>query len=143
MSRSLWARVLAGGALWALVYNLTWGVAWFAFMRQEWLAAVTAIGQSLPFTPRFWIVWVMLTLPFGLAIMAYVLAPERSASAQKAAIAAALACWVPLTVGMAVWSWQESLPVRVIVMDSAVNLAAVLAASVAAQRAVSSPMSLS
>jgi hypothetical protein len=46
--RVLWMPVLGGGLLWALVYNLVWGVAWFTLMRREWLNAVAAIDGSLP-----------------------------------------------------------------------------------------------
>jgi len=125
------SRVLAAGALWAVVYNLVWGVAWFAFMRREWLDAMAAIKQDLPWTPQFWVVWAALTLPIGVATMAYVGSQARSTHLPKAPLAAGLAVWVLMTMGLAGWGWQESLSFRVIGMDSAVNLAGVVAASLA------------
>ena len=38
-----WPRFLAGGALWAAIYNAIWGVARFTFMRREWDTALAAI----------------------------------------------------------------------------------------------------
>ena len=127
------SRVLAGGVLWAAVYNLVWGVAWFAFMRREWLDAMAAIKQPLPWTPQFWVVWVALTLPIGVATMAYVAGRARSAPVPKAALGASLALWVVMTIGMAGWGWQESLSMRLITLDSAVNLVGLVAASLAGE----------
>jgi len=87
------ARVVAGGALWALLYNLVWAVAWFAFMREEWRTAVAAIGRPMPWTAEVWIVWGILTLPLGAAIVAYAAGPTRSAL--KGSLHACLAAWAP------------------------------------------------
>jgi hypothetical protein len=126
-----WPRVLAAGVLWAVVYNLVWGVAWFAFMRREWLDAMAAIKQPLPWTPQFWIVWLALTLPIGVASMAYVWRHGRSTVVPKDALVASLAVWVLMTMGLAGWGWQESLSFRIIAMDSTVNLVGMVAASLA------------
>lgn len=126
---SNWPRVVASGALWAVVYNLVWGVAWFAFMRREWLDAVAAIGQPLPWTAEVWFLWVVLTLPIGVAIMAHAASHVRSAP--KSSVYAAVAVWLLMTLGMAGWGVQDSLSIRVIAMDSTVNLVGMVAASVA------------
>jgi hypothetical protein len=126
-----WPRVFAGGALWVVIYNLVWGAAWFAFMRREWLDAMAAIRQPLPFTPQVWVAWVALTLPIGIATMAYVASRRYFVAAPKAALCAGLALWALMTIGMAGWGWQESLSMRVIAMDSTVNLAGLVAASLA------------
>ena len=42
LPRLSWMRVIAGGALWAAIYNLVWAVAWFLFMRTEWRDAFAA-----------------------------------------------------------------------------------------------------
>ena len=131
MSSIRWPRVFAGGTLWAVVYNFVWGVAWFAFMRREWLDAMAAIKRPLPLNPAVWDFWVALTLPIGVAAMAYVASRARSAPAPKTALYAGLALWVLMTMGMAGWGWQESIPVRVIAMDCSVNLVAMVAASLA------------
>lgn len=129
-----WLRVLVGGASWAAVYNLLWGVAWFVFMRREWLDASATIGEPMPWTLGFWVVWVPLTLPFGMAITAYITSRGQSASAPKAAVAASLVLWMAGTVGMTVWGRLESFDASIIALDSAVNLLAVVAASLAVER---------
>ena len=46
--------IVASGALWAVVYNFTWGIAWFGFMRSEWERAMAAVGRPVPFTAEVW-----------------------------------------------------------------------------------------
>ena len=124
-----WLRIAASGALWALVYNLLWGVAWFAFMRKEWLVAAGA-RRPLPFTPEVWFLWVVLTLPIGVALMAYSATQVRPA---PKALSATLSLWLLMTLGMAGWGAQRPLSMRVIALDSVVNLVAmVVAAALAA-----------
>ena len=132
----MWPRVLAGGILWAAVYNLVWGVAWFAFMRNEWIAAMAAIHRRLPFNADIWIFWIALTLPIGMAIIAYAAGPAHSDQAAKAAIYASAALWLLMTLGMAVWAWQQSIHARTVALDSLVNLTAMVVASLAGGRIV-------
>ena len=129
MSGIDWRRVVASGALWTVVYNFAWGVAWFAFMRREWMDATAAVGRSMPFTAEVWFLWVVLTLPIGVAIMAC--SAGRARSAPKAAVYGSLPIWLLLTLGMVFWGRQESLSWRVITLDSTVNLIAMLAAALA------------
>ena len=129
MSVKRWLRILVVGVAWAAIYNSAWGVAWFSFMGREWLEATVARGRPFPWTPEFWVVWLPLTLPFGVAIAAYIASRLQSAGAPEAVLTASLIVWVPSTIGMATWGWQESLSARVIAVDSAMNLVAMLAAS--------------
>lgn len=114
-----------------VTYNLVWGVTWFGFMRREWLEAVTAIRRPLPWTAEVWFLMVLLSFPIGVAIMAHSASRARSAPAPKTALYASLSVWVLMTMGMAGWGWQESLSMRVIALDSAVNLVGMVAASLA------------
>jgi hypothetical protein len=122
-----WRRIVASGALWTLAYNFVWGVAWFAFMRKEWEQAVAAIRHPMPWTAEAWFLWVALTVPMGIAIMAYSAGRVRPS---RAAISAAAAIWLLLTVGVSAYSLSESLSIRVIALDASVNLVAMIAASV-------------
>lgn len=127
------SRVVVGGLLWALVYNCVWAVAWFAFMRREWLDATAALSKSMPWT-EIWAVSVALTLPLGVATVAYVAGRARTGPAPRAALSASLALWVPMTMGMSGWGWYESLSLRMILLDSTVNLLAIGAAVLAGVR---------
>lgn len=124
------SAVVLSGALWAVVYNVLWAAAWFVFMRREWLAATAAIHDSTPWR-TIWVVWVVTTLPLGVAMMAYVAGRAGSVEVRTAALAAGSAVWVVITLGMAVWGVQQALSIRVIALDSMVNLFAILVASLA------------
>jgi hypothetical protein len=110
-----------------VVYNLTWGVAWFIFMRKEWAEAVAAINRRMPWTAEVWFLWVVITLPIGIAIMAH--SAGRPRSAPIAAAKASLMLWGMMTLGMAIWGWQESYTARVLTLDSIVNLVGMVVAS--------------
>ena len=129
LSRANWRRVVASGALWTLVYNLVWGMAWFAFMRQEWEGAVAALGRPLPWTAEVWFLWVVMTVPIGIAIMLHT--ASRTRSAYRVAVSAASVVWLLLTLPMAAYSLSQSLSIRVIALDSSVNLVGLIAASFA------------
>ncbi len=112
-----------------VVYNLVWGVAWFAFMRREWMDAMAAVRRPMPWTAEVWFLWVLLTLPIGVAIMAYT--ASRARSALKTAVYAAVGLWLMMTLGMIGMGWQWSLSLRVIALDSTVNLVGLVAGSLA------------
>ena len=123
--------MITGGVVWAAVYNLLWGVAWFLFMRQEWLHAFGAIKSPLLFTADVWILWITLTLPIGAAVVAYVASPARRGAARQSAVGAGMTLWLVMTLGMATWGRRSALPIRVISLDSIVNLIALVSASLA------------
>lgn len=133
MRELLGLRTLFAGLIWAALYNAVWGLAWLAFMRREWTLAASSTGHAMPWTPKFWLVWVPLTLLFGFAIAAYLNGASQRERALQSAVAATLILWVPGTMAMALWSFT----VRIIVLDSAVNLLALALASIVAGWSVS------
>ena len=68
-------------------------------------------------------------MPMGVAIMAYTASGARSR--HTAAVTAAAAVWLLLTLAMGAYSLSESLSIRVIALDSCVNLVGLVAASLA------------
>lgn len=123
--------VFVGGGFWAFVYNLLWALAWFAFMRQEWIDAMASAKRSSPWTVEVWVLWVVLTLPIGIALAAYAANRSGFRSILKATLLGSLTLWLVMTVGMAGWAWSAKLSLRVIALDSVVNLVALAAASFA------------
>jgi hypothetical protein len=117
-----------------VVYNLVWAIAWFGFMRSEWERACADIGKSMPWTAEVWILWVVLTFPMGVAVIAY--AATRGRSVPIAAAHAALPIWLLMTAGMAGYGWQDGFSMRVIALDSFVNLVGMVAASMSGGRCV-------
>lgn len=124
-----WRRTVASGAVWTLAYNLIWGIGWFAFMRREWQVAVTAIGHPMPWTGAVWFLWGVLTVPIGIALMAY--SASRAPRETAAALTAAVAIWLVLALSMAAYSLSQALSIRVIVLDASVNLVAMVTAALA------------
>src|SRR5262245_34502973 len=112
-----WLRVIVSGVVWALVYNLVWGVAWFTFMRRTWVAATTS--APMPWDV-IWIVWSLLSILLGVSCMAYVRNHPTAAArgGVRASIIAAGAVWVPLTLGMVTWAGQAGIASRVAWLDS-------------------------
>ena len=130
MSSLEWRGVVASGSLWTMVYNLLWGIAWFAFMRTEWMAAAAAAKRPMPFTAEAWFGAVVMSVLIGIAIMAH--SRGRGRSAPKAAVAATVLVWILMTVGMFIWGVQSSFPLRTLAIDSTVNLLAMGAAALVA-----------
>jgi hypothetical protein len=127
---SRWLRVALAAAIWTLVYNLAWGAAWFAFMRREWTTAAAAIGKPMPWTPGVWTAAIVMSLFLGVATMAYATSQPR-AQRKNAAAFGGVGMWILFSLGMAGWAIPESYSLRVVSLDSAVNLAAILVASLA------------
>ena len=127
--------VLLAGLLWAIVYSLVWGVAWFAFMRSAWYDALADGNRQMPWT-EIWTIWAVLNVPLGIATAAYLRQRERVATESRTLIAVVLVLWVPMTVGMTGWAWSESLSLALIAIDSAVNLVGLAIASLLARAIV-------
>ena len=124
-----WPRVVATGALWTLVYNLIWGIAWFTFMRAEWEVAFAAVKRTSLWTGEVWFGWVLITVPLGVTIAAYSAGQRHT---MRAGVLAAVVLCVLMTVGMFGWGMDQSFSLRVMALDSIVNLLAMLSASVLA-----------
>lgn len=129
MRQRIGTGAVVSGLLWAMVYNLLWGAAWFAFMRREWTRAAEVLGESMPWTAEVWLVWIVLTVPLGSAMMAYVASTNFS---PRNVVVPSTAVWLLLTTGMVTWGLTESLSLRVLALDSAVNLVAMTIASIIA-----------
>lgn len=122
-------RITTSGVLWAAIYNGLWGLAWFTFMRREWEDAFAAVGRPLAWTPEVWFVWVVVTVPLGVALMAYV---DGSPRKFLLALRGAFALLFAFSPGMTVWGVQESLSLRALALDALVNALAIPIASLAA-----------
>ena len=46
MAKINWSRVVLGGFLWVVVFNVLWMSAWFLFLRSEWMSAHAAAQRS-------------------------------------------------------------------------------------------------
>lgn len=122
-------RILAGGVLWAALYNAVWALAWFVFMRREWEEAFAAVGKPLAWTATVWLIWVIVTIPLGAAVMAYA---EGRPRRYLASLRGSVVLIVPMVIGLSTWGLQESLSARVLALDALVNVLAMPLAALAA-----------
>ena len=122
-------KTIAAGILWALLYNLIWGIAWFAFMKRDWTEAMAEVGRPIPWTQEVWLIWLALTVPLGIATMAHVAYRRRSASLTVAVLQASGVIALLLGAGMIGWGLSESLPMHVFLADTAVNVVGVVVAA--------------
>lgn len=118
-----------------------WYVAWFAFMRAAWDAASADGHLQMPWA-EIWSVWAILNVPLGVATAAYLRQPARLDSYSRTLVAVVLVLWVPMTSGMMGWAWSESLSLRLIAIDSAVNFVGLAVATVLAHAVVRHPPSV-
>jgi hypothetical protein len=117
-----------------IAYCLVWGLAWLVFMRREWNDAVASINRRSPWTAEVWLMELVFIFLMGAAISAH--AASQKALTLKTAMSPAVVVWLLMTMGMAVWSAHEDFTFRVVVLDSAVNLVAMLAGSLACWRSL-------
>lgn len=61
-----WSRVVLGGFLWAVVFNVLWLSAWLVFLRSEWMSAIAALGRTFPETLGGLVLWFALTFAGGI-----------------------------------------------------------------------------
>jgi hypothetical protein len=45
MGRIGWGRVVLGGVLWFVVFNVLWAAFWFLFLRSAWVPAFEAATE--------------------------------------------------------------------------------------------------
>jgi hypothetical protein len=136
MGKINWQRVLLGGVLWALVYNLVNSAAFVLFGRAQWEAAYQALGRHFPLTAQFAVSYVVVTLLVGIfALWFYAAIRPRYGAGPKTAACAGVAVWlIGYLLPAIVWGvLLLPLPTHVLVSASATGLvAAVLATLVGA-----------
>ncbi len=127
-----WNRVLLGGLVWFVVYNVLTGSAWRLFLQSESLAPFHPL-LSQPFRPAASVIayFLELTLMMGIfAIWFYAAIRPRYAPGPRTAACAGLALWF-------FWgliqnlSWVGSIPPRLFFMEMVAKLVAIVLATLA------------
>jgi hypothetical protein len=127
-----WQRVLLGGVVWALIYNLVGAVAWVLFGRAQWEAAYEALGRHLPVTAQFVVSFIVVTLIVGIfAVWFYAAIRPRYGAGPKTAACAGVALWlIGYLLPTIVWGvLLLPLPTRVVVSASATALVGMVLAT--------------
>jgi len=131
MGKINWQRVLLGGLLWAVVYNVIMAACWFLFLKAAWIPALQAAGHPFEETPEFIGTYLVLTLLAGIfALWLYAAIRPRYGPGPKTAACAGAAVWViGVLLPTVVWNLLMHLPTQLIATDVGVSLVAVVAAT--------------
>ena len=130
ISRTPWRRAVAVGALWTVSYNVVWAVAWFGFMRAEWTNAAAALARPMPWTAEIWFICTVLTIPLGIGVAVFLMG-QRS-RLYRAALMSGVTIWLVFAGALSFHGRSQGFAVRVLALDAAITLLAVVLAAFAA-----------
>ena len=95
MARINWGRVVVGGLLWFVVFNVLWIVALILYLGPEVQAAFRALGVQYRPTPAFALVWFVLTFVGGvIGVWLYASVRPRYGPGPKTAAIVGVAFWL-------------------------------------------------
>jgi hypothetical protein len=134
MAKINWGRVVLGGFLWLVVFNVFWLAAWFLFLGSEWRSAFATLGRQLPETPGGLTLWLFLTLGLGI-ITIWLYAAIRShpqyGPGPKTAAGVAVIVWLLSGMGPTLWyAHLFLLPAGLVATSLAVELIAEVVATI-------------
>jgi hypothetical protein len=136
MGKINWGRVLLGGALWFVVYNLLGAAAAVLYLMQEGREAFEQLGLRVVFhitDPGFLAFVLVLTLTLGIFSMwFYAAIRPRYGPGPKTAIGVGFAVWIigHLLPGL-YWSQLLGLPMRLVVLNEVTTLVVGVGATLA------------
>lgn len=132
MAKINWGRVVLGGFVWVVVFNVLWFSAWILFLKSEWMSAVATLGRTFPQTLEGLVLWFLLTLVGGIfAIWLYAAIRPRYGAGPKTAAYAGFALWLISGLGPTLW-WAHilSLPTELVAITMVPGLVADVVATV-------------
>lgn len=105
MAKINWSRVVLGGVLWVVVFNVLWIAAWFLFLRSEWMSVYAALGHPWPQGIETLALWLLLTFVGGvLTIWAYAAIRPQYGPGPQTAAGVGVVLWVLSGLGPTVWN---------------------------------------
>jgi len=136
MAKINWGRVVLGAVLWFLVYGLLGAAAASLYLVREGREAFEQLGLRVVShmnTPGFFAFVLLLMLVSGIfSIWFYAAIRPRYGPGPKTAICAGFAMWMmAYLLPMLYWAQLLGLPIRLVVLNEATTLVAILAATVA------------
>lgn len=132
MAKISWSRVVLGGFLWVIVFNVLWLSVWFLFLRSEWRSTLAGLGRTFPPTLESLVIWLLLTLVGGIvAIWLYAAIRPRYGAGPKTAAYVGFAFWLISGLGPTLWSAHIlSLPTALVAGTVVAGLVADVVATV-------------
>jgi hypothetical protein len=132
MAKINWGRVVLGGFVFVVVFNVLWISAWILFLKSQWMSALAALGRTFPQTLEGLVLWLLLTLVGGIfAIWLYAAIRPHYGAGPKTAAYAGFALWLISGFGPTLW-WTHilSLPTALVAIGGVTGLVAGVAATV-------------
>jgi hypothetical protein len=145
MIRINWRRVVLGGFIWLVVFNVLWSFSWHFFLRSEWMSAMTAFGRTFPENLRGLALWLALMFFAGtFAIWMYAVLSRALAGTAprngilvtygpgpRTAVGVGVLLWLLIGLGPMLWNAHLfGLPTETVTSTLAVDLVAVVAATI-------------
>lgn len=127
-----WGRVVLGGVLWFVVFNVLWFAAWLLFLRRDWMSALASLGRTFPETLGTVALWFLITLGGGIfAIWLYAAIRPRYGPGPKTAVYAGVALWLVGVLLPMVWLGRIlQLPAGLVAGSTVAELVAAVVATV-------------
>jgi hypothetical protein len=144
-----WNRVVLGGFIWLVVFNVLWSSSWHFFLRSEWISAMTALGRTFPETLGGRALWLVLMFFAGtFAIWLYAVlsralagtAPRNGILVTNGPVARTAAgvgvlLWLLIGFGPMLWNAHIfGLPSEVVTSTLLVHFVATVVATIAGAR---------
>mgnify|MGYP001480116582 CR=1 FL=1 len=132
MAKINWGRVVLGGFVFVVVFNVLWISAWILFLKSQWMSALAAMGRTFPQTLEGLVLWFLLTLVGGIfAIWLYAAIRPHYGAGPKTAAYAGFALWLISGLGPALWFGHIlSLPSELVTITGVTGLVADVVATV-------------
>lgn len=135
MAKINWSRVVLGGLLGFVVFNVIWVSAWNLFLGSEWKSAFAATGRALEAGIDSLVLWLVLTMFLGIIciwIYAAIRAHPQYGAGPMTAFQVAVVVWLLSGLGPTVWyAHMLRLPGALIAVSLALELLADVAAVLA------------
>ena len=132
MAKINWGRVVLGGFVFVVVFNVLWIPAGILFLKSQWMSALAALGRTYPETLEGRALWLLLTFVGGIfAIWLYAAIRPHYGAGPKTAAYAGFALWLISGFGPALWFGHIlSLPSELVTITGVTGLVADVVATV-------------
>lgn len=134
MAKLNWSRVVLGGLMWFVVFNVIWLAAWELFLGNEWKSAFSAMGRTMQDSLGGLALWFLLTFFLGIIVIwlyAAIRPHPQYGPGPKTAASVAVVVWLISGLGPTVWfAHLFLLPAGLIAGSMAVELIAEVVATI-------------
>jgi hypothetical protein len=128
-----WGRVVLGGLLCWVVFNVLWVAAWFLFVQREVIPVFQELNRPFQETPEWGVFFLALGLVLSIfTIWFYAAIRPRYGPGPRTAAIVGFAVWLSVSLMPTLaWGWQLQFPARMVALDAVAALVAIVVATLA------------